>query len=220
MRRLVMYTSKNDNQSVTNVLYFNGLGHGKMRKRERLAIRYLNKRGIKVTHARVDWYAGESFTDLFDRMVALTKQQLKVHVALTLVGSSAGGSLVVNILGKLHGSNLTGITLCSRLHEAPLKWWDKRNLTRMAHIGGEHPSQAFFDSVTYCGSVTIPKLTDKDKQNLILVQQWADFVVPRPTMSINDVRIYKVSALGHGWGIAMGVGRLPEVVRLLDKYKH
>jgi hypothetical protein len=101
------------------------------------------------------------------------------------------------------------------LHEAPLPWWDRRNLTRMAHIGTSQPSQTFFDSVTYCGEVTVPKLTKQDKERLIIVQQWADFVVPRPTISIDGVRIYRVPALGHGWGIAMGVQRLPEIVEQL-----
>jgi|SRR5579859_229034 len=198
-----------------HVLYLNGLGSGKIRKREQLALRYLAKYDITVTAAQIDWYAGEDFNDLLARMVTLTKEQLKKHGKLVLVGSSAGGSLVVNILGKLHDSNLYGVTLCSRLHEASLPWWDRRNLTRMAHIGTPHSSRAFFDSVTYCGEVTIPKLTKQDKQRLIIVQQWADFVVPRSTMGIPGVKVYRVPALGHGWGIAMGVRRLPKILREL-----
>lgn len=204
--------------STTYVLFFNGLTNGKLRKREQLGIKYLARRGVHVTPALIDWCSGESFESLFEKMTELTKQQLKAHGNLILVGSSAGGSLVVNILGQLHDKNLFGITLCSRLHEAPLPSWDKRNLKRMAHIGipGKE-SQSFFDSVTYCGDVTIPNLTDQTKQRLVLVQQWADFVVPRPTMSIDGVRVYKVPALGHGWGFAMGVRRLPQIIELLNK---
>jgi hypothetical protein len=86
----------------------------------------------------------------------------------------------------------------------------------MARIGTSQPSQLFFDSVTHCGEITIPKLTKQDKERLIIVQQWADFVVPRPTMSIDDVRIHHVPALGHGWGIAMGVRRLPEIIKFFS----
>jgi len=194
------------------VLYFNGLGYGKTRRRERLAMRYLAKRGIMVTHAPVDWYAGESFEDLFARMVELTRAQLREHGELVLVGSSAGGSLAVNIIGELHSSRLSAVTLCSRLHETPLAWWDRRNLPRMAHIGGKRSAQAFYDSVIYCGEVTIPKLTAGDKKSIITAQQWADFVVPRGTMNIDGMRVYKVPGLGHGWGIAVAARCLPRII--------
>jgi hypothetical protein len=200
-----------------HVLYFNGLGPGTTRKREQLAIRYLAKCSVEVTHVPVDWRSAESFAALLTRLTKLAQAQLKEHGKLILVGSSAGGSLVVNIMGKLHAPNLYGVTLCSRLHEAPLPWWDKRSLTRMAQIGTLEASQAFFDSVTYCGQVAIPKLTSNDKDRLIIVQQRADFVVPRPTMSIDGVRIYNVAALGHGWGIAMGARRLPRIIQSLSE---
>jgi acetyl esterase/lipase len=197
--------------NVVHVLYFNGLGQGRTRKREKMAINYLAKRGIEVTHVPVKWYIA-SFDDVLDSTLKLTKEGLKEHGTVVLVGSSAGGSLVVNIMSKLHNPNLYGVTLCSRLQEKPLPWWDKRDLARMSHLDTNQSSQAFFDSVTYCGEQAIPKLTDIDKEHLILVQQWADFVVPRPTMSISGAQIYRVHALGHGWGIAMGVRRLPQAL--------
>ena len=197
-----------------HVLYFNGLGTGQTRKRERRTIRYLATHNIRVRHMPVDWCSKESFKVLLDRATTLTQQELKEHGRLILVGSSAGGSLAVNILGRLHDKNLSAITLCSRLHEAPLKWWDRRSLTRMAYIGvAGRVSQSFFDSVTYCGDTTIPKLTEADKRRLIIVQQWADFVVPRSTMSIAGARIYRVPGLGHGTGIMLGALRLPTIIR-------
>jgi hypothetical protein len=85
----------------------------------------------------------------------------------------------------------------------------------MSPLGTNQPSQAFFDSVTCCGEQAIPKLTSTDKEHLILVRQWADLVVPRPTMSIAGVRMYGVPAVGHGWGIATGVRKLPEIITTL-----
>lgn len=149
------------------ILYFNGLGKGETRKREKLAMSYLAKRSIEVTHVPIRWYV-DSFEDILDNAIKITKKQLKEHGELILVGSSAGGSLVVNIISKLHSPNLYGVTLCSRLQENPLPWWDKRDLARMAHLGAKQPSQAFFDSVTYCGERAIPKLTETDKKRLIL----------------------------------------------------
>lgn len=203
---------------MAHVLYLNGLGYGKTRKRERLAFNYLAKRDIAVTHIPINWYGDESFEDIFSRVLSIVKQQLRVHDQLVLVGSSAGGSMAVNVAGKLKDPNVYAITLCSRLNERPIPWWDMRNLRRMAHFDTKTPSQAFYDSVTYCTNTTIPQLTKQDKTRIITVWQWIDFVVPRPTMTIPGIRTYKVPGLGHGWGIAMGVRRLPRIV--WDKENH
>jgi hypothetical protein len=196
-------------------IYFNGLGSGAIRKREKLAIRYLAKRGIEVEHISINWRSGESFSSLLDRMITITQEHLKKHGRLLLVGSSAGGSLAVNILGKLHDKNLSVVTLCSRLHEASLPWWDYRSLKRMAYIGTPHASQSFLDSVVYCGNITIPNLTKQDKERMVIVRQWADDVVPKKTMDILEVKTYKVPAFGHGWGIAMGVRQLPYIINYI-----
>lgn len=209
------YYSKPASEDGYHVLYLNGLTDGHLRRRERLAVRYLAERGIHVTSAQINWRSGESFDVLFKRLVKLTQAQLKEHGKVILVGSSAGGSMAVNILARLHDQNLSAITLCSRLRLAELSWWDRRTLERMAYLGTPKASQAFFDSVTHCNNTAAKQLSKADKRRLILVQQWADFVVPRQTMSIPGVRIYKVSGLGHGWGIAMGVRRLPKVIKLL-----
>lgn len=202
-------------QSVVHVLYFNGLGTGKLRKREKLAINHLAKRGIDVEHVGINWRSGEGFDSLFDRMTKLTQSKLREHGRLVLVGSSAGGSLAINILARLHDKNLSAVTLCSRLNTSDLAWWDFRTLKRMSHLGTSQASQAFYDSVAHCGAVSAKQLTKSDKQRLILVHQWADFVVPRRTMGIDGVRVYHVPGLGHGWGIAMGVQHLPKIIQLL-----
>lgn len=197
-----------------HLLYFNGLGSGSTRWREKLAMRYLLKQGIEVRHIQVNWYANEPFGTILDRVTLLVKKDLEKHGKVVLVGSSAGGSLVVNILGRIPDKNLSAVTLCSRLSLANLPWWDRRSLERMAYLGRSKESKLFFDSVTYCSHITIPKLTKTDKRRLLIIQQWMDDVVPRVTMSIKGVRVHKVPGFGHGWGIAMAVRQLP---RLLSK---
>jgi hypothetical protein len=211
-----MSKSEANHSDIKHVLYFNGLGSGKTRRREWVAFDYLAKRGIRVIHAPIDWRSSEKFDALFERMTTVTKEKVKDHGKLVLVGSSAGGSLAINIMSKLHDRRLFAITLCSRLHETELPAWDKRTLERVAYIGTPKASRKFFDSVTYCGQTAIPKLTKSDKRRIMTVQQWTDFVVPRPTMGINGVRIYKVPGLTHGWGIAMGARRLPEIIRTIE----
>jgi acetyl esterase/lipase len=199
------------------VLYFNGLGSGKTRRRERVAFDYLEKRGIQVQHVNIDWRSKETFEHLLARLVVLTKEELKEHRKIVLVGSSAGGSLTINIMSKLHDKRLFAVTLCSWLHEAKLPALDKRTLGRAAYIGTPKESRLFFDSVIYCGQTAIPKLTKSDKRRIITVQQWTDSVVPHQTMSVQGVKIFKVPGFGHAFGIAMGARRLPAIIKILTK---
>lgn len=195
-----------------HALYLNGLGSGKTRKREQLAFNYLAKHGIEATHASIDWHAGESFDDIFARLQGLARQMLIEHDELILIGSSAGGSMAVNIAGLLRSPNLYVISLSGRINEQPIPWWDKRNLHRMSHLDSKMPCQAFYDSVIYCTHTTVPRLTQQDRSRIVTVRQWADFVVPRATMTIPGSREHRVIGLGHGWGIAMGVRQLPRII--------
>lgn len=198
---------------MTLVLYFNGLGDGSTRFRERVAIHYLARRGVQVAHVPINWRSGETFPGLLERMLERTKQELLAHDSVVLVGSSAGGSLALNIFGALHEERVYAVTLCSRVCLALLPRWDKRSLEKMAYIGKSNESRNFFDSVTYCSHTTIPGLTSTDRQRIVTVQQWADFVVPRPTMSVPGVHIYRVPGVGHGMGIMVGALRLPSILR-------
>jgi len=195
-----------------HVLFLNGLSDGTTRKREQFAIKYLAKHDIIVEHIPVNWRSEESFADLLERLTKITRQKLKEHGQLLLIGSSAGGSLALNVFKRVDSKNLYAITLCSRLHDVQLPWWDWRTMDRMAYMGTPKASQKFVDSVAYCTDKIIPALTVKDKKRIVIVQQLADGVVPRPTMSINDAQTYKVFAIGHGWGIALGVRHIPKIV--------
>lgn len=196
-----------------HALYFNGLGNGRTRKRERLALRYLAKYGVQVEHVSVNWYASEQLNDLMGRLTTLAKRRLGEHDSLVLVGSSAGGSLALNVFKRVNDKRLSVVTLCSRLQETALAPWDRRTLPRMAGIGTTKASQLFVESVRYCTSTTVPSLTAADKQRITVVRQLADDVVPRPTMDIAGVQTHTVWAVGHGWGIAEAVRQLPAVLR-------
>lgn len=195
-----------------HALFFNGLTDGTTRKREQLAINYLAKRGIAVEHVPINWRSDEPFTHMLNRLTKITQQKLKEYDQLLLIGSSAGGSLALNVFKRVDNKNLYTITLCSRLHDAKLAWWDWRTMERMAYIGTPKASQKFVDSVAYCTDKTIPTLSDQDKKRIVIVQQLADGAVPRPTMSVEGAQTHKVLAIGHGWGIAAGAVHLPKIV--------
>lgn len=70
-----------------------------------------------MTHAHVDWRSEESFAALLDRMTELAREKLRNHDRLALVGSSAGGSMAVNVFGALKDENVVAASLCGRLPE-------------------------------------------------------------------------------------------------------
>jgi alpha-beta hydrolase superfamily lysophospholipase len=119
---------------VIYALFFNGLTDGTTRKREQLAINYLRKHGIIVEYVPINWRSDEPFTDMLARLTKLTGQKLKEHGKLLLIGSSAGGSLALNVCKQVNSKHLYAITLCSRLHDAKLAWWDRRTMQRMAYL--------------------------------------------------------------------------------------
>lgn len=206
---------------MTRILYFNGMGNGKPRRVEKLAMRiaerYLSNHDISFRHVPVNWYHSEPFPELLDRLAKTLNNEKALYGNVTLCGVSAGGSLAVNLFSKLHSENLSAIVLCGPVKVAKLPWWDRRTLESIAFRDPERPSQSFFDSVTYCGTVAIPALTQGDKRHVITLQQWADTVVPRPTMGIPGVRVFQVPGVGHTLGIGISILYLPKILRILQQ---
>ncbi|SRR6266702_3007256 len=202
-----------------HALYFNGLTDGHLRQREQFAMHYLAKRGIEVMPTQVNWRSDESFDKLLARLTKLAETELENHGQLLLIGTSAGGSLALNVFHTLkHRKDVMVVTLCARLHEARLPWWDHRTMERMAYVGTPKASKKFVDSVEYCTHTTIPNLSETDEKQIVIVKQWMDDVVPRSTMGIPGVRTTTVPAIGHGWGMAMGVRRLPKISKSLLQF--
>lgn len=183
----------------------------------KVALWYLARHGISVRHIPVDWYATEPFPELLGRVIATVQEELATHGKVVICGVSAGGSMAVNVYGGLRHENLAVVVLCGPLRLAKLAWWDNRTLQRIAFRDPSRPSQIFFDSITYCNSMTIPVLTQHDKRRIVTVQQWADNIVPRPTMGIPGVRVAHVPGFGHTFGIAVGVLRLPAIIKMQRK---
>ena len=200
-----------------HALYLNGLNKGTISRGEQRAINTANMNGFQIKHIPIHWLSGESFVDLLQRTAKITEDELKQHGKLLLIGASAGGSLAINVFGQLQGYDIRVVTLCSRLQEAKLPLWDPRSLDRMAHIGTDQESQSFFDSVHFCTEQTLPRLSPEAKKRIIMVRQWADEVVPRPTMNIASLATFTVPGFGHHYGIVLGIKHLGAIVRQLGQ---
>lgn len=200
-----------------HILYFNGLGTGELRGREKPAIRFLENHGHQVTHGHVNWRLKRPFRDLLREKELQARKLLTEHGQLVIAGSSAGGSLAFNTLNALpnkHGAY--AVSLCGRLRPGDLPFWDRRTLSTMAHRGTEQESMLFYESVRTC-SINLNSMSKEDLARLRVVEQLADFVVPKSTMHDARIETTHVPVIGHGLGIAMAVLALPKIIDSLHE---
>src|ERR1041384_999542 len=99
-----------------NALFLNGLGNGETRRREQIAFDYLKKRGLEVTHHNVAWLSGNSFEDLLQSAIKVARKLLQQKGRIAIIGSSAGGSMAVNVFSALQDDEVRIVSLCGRLH--------------------------------------------------------------------------------------------------------
>lgn len=195
-----------------HAILFNGLGRGETRKREQLAINYLGKRGLHVEHYHINWLSEDPFDVLLHDATEATQKLLKRHGRLAIIGSSAGGSMAINVFSKLQDENVQAVSLCGRLHLGNYDPSDKRSLDAKAYIGTSKASQSFFDSVTYCDQIAIPAIKNENLHKITVIKQLTDLVVPRETMDIPGIEPIVVPGFGHGMGIALAAMKLPEIL--------
>ncbi|HEX8762960.1 MAG TPA: alpha/beta hydrolase fold domain-containing protein [Candidatus Saccharimonadales bacterium] len=194
------------------VLFLNGLTNGKTRRREQLAFGYLARRGINVTHHGVDWFSGDSFETLRHDATEAARELLQQKGRLAIVGSSAGGSMAMDVFSELQDENVRVISLCGRLHPGDYDPASKLSLESAAHLGTPQASQSFYDSVTYCDQIAIPAVKDENLHKITVIKQLTDLVVPRETMDIAGVKPIVVPGFGHGMGIALATMKLAEIL--------
>lgn len=194
-------------------IFFNGLGTGETRRREAIAFKYLRKHGIAVVHHHIDWLSGEGFESLLQKAAALTRDILDTNGSVVLIGSSAGGSMAINVFSQLQDHDVFAISLCGRLHPGAYQPTERLSLENKAGIGKPHESQSFYDSVVYCDQKAIPAIKSKNLHRAATVRQIADGVVPPKTMEIIGVQPIFVPGFGHGMGILLGALQLPKIIK-------
>jgi len=200
-----------------HILYFNGLGEGRMRKREELAISFLKHRDHEVTHGHIDWYSKRPLDSLVREKELQARKLVTTHDRLAIVGSSAGASLAFNTLAALpNAQNVYAVSLCGRIKPGKMPFWDWRTLEVMSYIGDVDESRLFYDSVVQCDK----NLDSMDPSRLVrlrIAEQMADFVVPKSTMHDERIATTKIYGIGHGMGIAMAVLALPKIIDSLTE---
>lgn len=184
----------------TPILYINGLGDGSIGVKDRLVMAWWKHAGVDFHHAQVNWYDGTSFDDRLAEIVGQANELIKQFGRAAVIGSSAGGSLALNTFFQLRDRNICVINAHGRLRAGGYTDSNRNSLYHRAHLDTDKPSQSFFDSVTYAENEVLPNLTDSDKEQILVLSQLTDLVVPTELMSIDDAQEHRSLAFGHSGG--------------------
>ncbi len=182
------------------ILYINGLGSGSIQIIDRLIALWWQMEGTKMYYARVNWYDDEDIETMTQRVLSQAKDLLKTHGGVVILGSSAGGSLALNVFYQLRNQNICVVCSRARLRVGKYEQSDSKSLYRCARIGTQKQSKCFYDSVVRVEDEVIPNLTKSDKQRVFIQSQLVDNIVPTNLMSIEGVSEHRSFAFGHFGG--------------------
>jgi hypothetical protein len=182
---------------VIGCVYINGLGDGSTTSRERVMVAWWRRVRIDIVHAHVNWYDGESLEPKLVKAEDVVRGMMAQFDVVVIIGSSAGGSLALNVFDRLKSKKVCVVIVHGRVKVGTYRNEQSMSLHRRARIGQKNSSQSFFDSVQMTDTEVIPRLREKDKKRILVLTQLADFVVPIDCMRIGGVTEHRCCMLGH-----------------------
>ena len=187
-------------RSSIGYLYVNGLGLGEPTLKDRAARWWWDKGGYVLAYAAVNWYDGGAFEEKRLQVTEKVTEMLSQYSGVAIIGGSAGGSLALNAYAKLKSRNVCAISAHARVRVGDYEPGSWMSLDRRAKIGTENASPAFRDSVIYVETVTIPGLSNYDKNRLLILTQVTDTVVSPRLMRVQGAQTHRSIAFGHSGG--------------------
>lgn len=196
-------------------LYMHGIGSPELRPAEAWALGVYERIGIRAVPAVIDWEAKENFSNLCERTTEQAAELLD-HISpesiLVLQGTSAGGSLAVNVAAGLDNDpRIRVICHSARLREGRYEPTDPRNLLGFSRTV---KSTHFFASVSASDRI-VDRLTTTERQRMFITRPIYDEVVPVKTMKARGASGVRVPAFGHVTGIAMGMAVAAPVMKIM-----
>jgi len=188
------------NSNKIGYLYINGLIKNKIKFIDKLVDWRWNKVGIDIQHSYTNWFDDKTIEQRIEQIVQKVSQMLKIYDYVTIIGSSAGGSLAINAFDRLKTKNVCVVIAHGRLKVGNYTNNQKLSLYHSARIGTEHSAKSFYESVKIAEKIVIPKLSKNDKKRIFCMTQLADHVVPINTMTISGVKTYRSLVFGHRIG--------------------
>jgi hypothetical protein len=187
-RGIICYMDK------TRFLYLNGLGDGQQHWHEKLVMRWWDKHDTPLEHFSIDWYAEPELEQLVESISQRVDELLRTAGRVAIIGSSASGSLAINILRANKGKDVVVINAHGRLAKGNYSPERRMSLENRAK-----ESTTFYQSVEQA-EVIISDLTEEEKRRILVLTQLTDMVVPLETMAVPGAKTHQSIAFGHSGG--------------------
>jgi len=174
------------------IIYIPGLGDRQV-VGQRLAISTWRRLSVEPMLFQMKWADGESFASKLDSLLTLIDRLTREGKLVSLVGSSAGGSAVINAYAErrqhIHGV----VCICGKLRNKDNIW-----------SGTYRQNPAFEQSMIMLADST-PQLTTKDRQRILSLHPTSDQSVPVADTKLPGVASKGMPVAGHVSGIAYGL---------------
>lgn len=176
------------------VIIIPGLGDGVALME--LATRHWRTRGLNTLVYSVGWRDDErSFTPKLTRLLELIDTLHESDKRVSLVGTSAGGSAVLNAFIERQDAVHRVINVCGRLRVGPTKGlW--------AFDAKTKSSPAFADSVTMCETHQ-NTMQENSLKRVMTVVPLFDEIVPKETVGLQGAHNRIFPSIGHVTSIAL-----------------
>lgn len=164
-----------------------GLGNNKFYKP------FLNwwwkRKGVNIVFFDTKWKSKENYQTKLDRLIDLIDKE-SMSKSVSLVGVSAGGSLVINAYSHRKNNINKVITICSPLRKGKINEW--RSFEKTSKV---YPT--FYESVIMAEE-NENNFLKEDRQKIMTVHTlFGDEKVPINTTTINQARNIFVPTGGH-----------------------
>jgi len=151
---------------------------------------------IPIVHA-MDWRDGEKFQPKLKRLLDLIDEYFENGNIVSLVGTSAGGSAVVNAYMKRKNKIHRVINVCGRLTTGTHKGF-------RSFESKTKTSPAFAQSIQLCEKRE-NYLTKIDRRKIITVRPLFDEVVPPDTTMVKGAQDRIIPSIGHVLSITLSL---------------
>lgn len=194
---------------IVSYLYINGLGSGSRSFLDYLIDTWWSLNDKNLIRFPVNWYAVQSLDELIASVSRKVDLLLKKSDRVVIIGSSAGGSLAINVLCAKNTENLLVVTSRSRIKRGVFRPNKKKSLEFKAR-----KSRLFYECVLTVQR-NIDQLTNEQKNRILILTPLTDQIVPIQTMLVNDITTHVSITFGHFGGY---LAHMIADISLIDRF--
>ena len=185
----------------TKVILVLGLGDREVPK---FFIRWWKRWGLTIVLFQARWRSKEAYENKLARLIELIDYE-SVKENISLIGTSAGGSLVINAFSKRKYKIIRVVGVCSRLRKGNLKGYSGFEQRTAGY-------DAFAESVV-SSEKNIKLLTTVDKLKIMTIKAWIDELVPSNTSTIDGVKNVILPSAEHMISIGLSLTLFSRSIR-------